>query len=109
MESGVCYPGSPGGQLLHWDAVYAPHTKVRKVILELFLHQSSWFCDRWLVKRGRSKEAMLVLSRINRKSIREEGVIDTCLDLEELNAKISSDNEQTYYLLLKELFKYKYR
>ena len=61
------------------------------------------------MKRGRSKEAMLVLSRINRKSIREEGVIDTCLELEELKAKISSDHEQTYYLLLKELFKYKYR
>lgn len=61
---------------------------------------------RWLVKRGRDKEALAVLTGIN-KHDSNETFVDTCLQLKELQATTTAD--QSYSMLFKELFHWKCR
>lgn len=62
---------------------------------------------RWLVKKGRDHEALMVLYSINGK----ESFVATYLDLEELRKTINADlkNHIDCSYLLKEIFHVKYR
>ena len=60
------------------------------------------------MKKGRDQEALLVLSKINHHS-KKEMFVETCLELEELREVTRADSGNNYSLLLKELFRYKYR
>ena len=60
------------------------------------------------MKRGRDKEALAVLTRINRCG-HEETFVETCLELKELQMKTTADSGLTYSQILKELFLWKYR
>ncbi len=62
------------------------------------------------MKRGRDKEALAVLARINSHvSTQTSNFVDTYCELKELQAKTTADSETTYALLFKEVFHWKYR
>ena len=68
--------------------------------------------DRWLMKRGRHDEAMVVLSSINTKGTNlseEERDINTMQQLKELKESTTVSSDQTYGDLFKEILQYKYR
>ena len=73
------------------------------------LHFSASYC-RWLMMKGRSQEALQVLSRINRHR-KSETTVDTFLELEELRTavKAMASSENKMWFTLKELYRYKYR
>ena len=64
--------------------------------------------SRWLVKRGRNKEALAVLAKINHHP-RSETFVDTYLERNDLTQSTTADTEQNYGLLCKEIFHLKYR
>ena len=68
--------------------------------------------DRWLMKRGRHDEAMVVLSSFNKRSTNlseEERDINTMQELKELKESTTVSSDQTYGDLFKEILQYKYR
>ena len=67
-----------------------------------------WFIlARWLVKRGREKEALAVLSQINGHNSKEE-FVDTVLELKELRESTTVDSVRTFSIALKQVFQRKY-
>ena len=58
--------------------------------------------------KGRDQEALQVLSRINRHR-KSETMVDTFIELEELRTAIKPSSMNSMRLILKELYRYKYR
>ena len=60
------------------------------------------------MKRGREKEALVVLSRINGHNNKEE-FVDSVLELKELRESTTVNSTQSFSVVIKQIFQWKYR
>ena len=60
------------------------------------------------MKRGREKEALVVLSRINGHNNKEE-FVDSVLELKELRESTTVNSTQDFSVVIKQIFQWKYR
>lgn len=62
---------------------------------------------RWLMMKGRTHEALLVLSRVNHNSSKET-TVDTLIELEQLKSSIAVDSSWRQFYGVFKQWKYRY-
>ena len=85
---------------------FVPHSPRHVHRYSMHIKCSSLF-SRWLVKRGREKEALAVLSWINGHN--KEKFVDTVLELKELRESTAVKSTQSFSVAIKQIFRWKYR
>ncbi len=87
----------------------ATHTTVREEsvwpLYSMYV-MNMYYNYRWLKLKGRNKEALTILSRVNRHSISTEKALEA---EEDITKDETTSKKVNKLYLVKELFKYKYR